>query len=81
MVFIAWGILNDTKQYGHFGYVHAKNKEKALKRARILFWKKGYVAGVSPLWQTPGSSWYGIMPFALSWPHSGCSSLTVLGMV
>ncbi|MFR3220780.1 hypothetical protein [Ruthenibacterium lactatiformans] len=50
MVFIAWGILNDTKQYGHFGYVHAKNKEKALKRARILFWKKGYVAGVSPLW-------------------------------
>ena len=50
MVFIAWEILNDTKQYGHFGYVHAKNKEKALKRARILFWKKGYVAGVSPLW-------------------------------
>ena len=47
MVFIAWEILNDTKQYGRFGYVHAKNKEKALKRARILFWKKGYVAGVS----------------------------------
>ena len=29
MVFIAWEILNDTKQYGRFGYVHAKNKEKA----------------------------------------------------
>ena len=41
MVFIAWEILNDTKQYGRFGYVHAKNKEKALKRARILFWQKG----------------------------------------
>lgn len=30
MVFIAWEILNDTKQYGRFGYVHAKNKEKAV---------------------------------------------------
>ena len=36
MVFIAWEILNDTKQYGRFGYVHAKNKEFCFGKRGML---------------------------------------------
>lgn len=48
--FIAYGILNKTKEFGRIGYVHGKDKKDALRRARILFWKDGYVAWVAKLW-------------------------------
>lgn len=50
MSYIAYGILKETGRYGKIGYVHGKDEKDALRRARVLFWKKGYVSRVANLW-------------------------------
>ena len=60
MVFIAWEILNDTKQYGRFGYVHAKIKKSAEKGTHFCFGKRVCCRSFASLVDAR-QFWYGIM--------------------